>query len=372
VLAACAVIGLATASTASAHERESGDDHGDGRTHAVFVQTNNVAGNQIAVYDQADDGTLAAAGTYATGGNGGVLVGAVVDTLASQGSLVYDARHHALLAVNAGSDSITVFRVHGDRLDAKQVLPSRGTFPASIAVQGNLVYVLNARDGGSVAGYRFAGSHLVPLANSVRSLGLDATAAPEFLNTPGQVGFSPDGAHLLVTTKGNGHDVLVFAVHHDGRLSASPVVNPQGAGTAPFGFVFDDAGHFVLVLAGTSTTATFDLQADGTLTPVASVADGQRAACWIAGTGNHLYVSNAGSANVSVLDDGPSGLTLVDPAVATDPGTIDAAVSGHHLYVQSGATGIVDIFGIASDGALTPMGSVTVPDAVGFEGIAAT
>jgi DNA-binding beta-propeller fold protein YncE len=166
--------------------------------------------------------------------------------------------------------------------------------------------------------------------------------------------------------------VLVFAVRHDGRLSGSPVVNPQGAGTAPFGFVFDDAGHLVLVLAGTSTTATFDVQTDGTLTPVAALADGQRAACWIVGSGNHLYVSNAGSANVSVLDDGQSGLTLVDAAVATDPGTIDATISGNTLYVQSGATGIVDIFRIAGDGGLTPVGAVTVPDAVGFEGIASS
>ena len=38
--------------------------------HAVFVQTDNTAGNQIVAYHRADDGTLTLAGTYATGGLG--------------------------------------------------------------------------------------------------------------------------------------------------------------------------------------------------------------------------------------------------------------------------------------------------------------
>ena len=41
---------------------------------------------------------------------------AAVDYLASQGSLTYDANHELLYAVNAGSNTVSVFRVHGDRL----------------------------------------------------------------------------------------------------------------------------------------------------------------------------------------------------------------------------------------------------------------
>ena len=65
--------------------------------NVVFVQTDGLNGNQVAVYDRANDGTLALAGTYATGGLGGAAIGAVVDKLASQGSLVYDA--HGLVAL---------------------------------------------------------------------------------------------------------------------------------------------------------------------------------------------------------------------------------------------------------------------------------
>lgn len=41
-----------------------------------------------------------------------------------------------------------------------------------------------------------------------------------------------------------------------------------------------------------------------------------------------------------------------------------------YLYVQAGVAGIVDEFAVGTDGALTRIGSVTVPDAAGAEGIA--
>ena len=63
--------------------------HGSGGApqHAVFVQTDNPKGNAIVVYRSRPNGTLVKAGTYRTGGRGGVLDGSVVDHLASQGSL---------------------------------------------------------------------------------------------------------------------------------------------------------------------------------------------------------------------------------------------------------------------------------------------
>src|SRR5205085_923236 len=76
-----------------------------GADHAVFVQTNDPAGNQVLAFHRGDDGRLIEAGRYATGGRGGVEVGAAADTLASQGSLAYDNAHGLLLAVNAGSDT---------------------------------------------------------------------------------------------------------------------------------------------------------------------------------------------------------------------------------------------------------------------------
>lgn len=53
---------------------------------------------------------------------------------------------------------------------------------------------------------------------------------------------------------------------------------------------------------------------------------------------------------------------------------MDSAASrdGRFLYVQTGANGILDAFAINHDGTLSPIGAVTVPDAVGGEGILAS
>ena len=156
----------------------------------MFVQTDNPSGNHVVAYHRAPDGELSPAGTYATRGLGGILAGSVVDHLASQGSLSYDTRHALLYAVNAGSDTISVFAVSGDRLALRQVLGSGGSFPVSVAVRGDLVYVLNALGGGRLQGYRVFGSFLLPIPGSGRALGLDPTASPQFTNTPGQVAFT--------------------------------------------------------------------------------------------------------------------------------------------------------------------------------------
>ena len=195
-----------------------------GQHQALFVQTDNTTANSVMVYDRAPDGTLTLAGTYATGGMGGVAAGSAVDPLASQGSLASAASGHVLLAVNAGSDNVSLFRVaSGDKLLLKQVIASGGQFPVSIAVHGKLVYVLNAGlEGGasSVQGYWLAGNHLAPIPGSNRSLGATSTAVPFFLASPGQVGFSPDGTRLIVTTKASGSSIDVFDVGATGRSAA--------------------------------------------------------------------------------------------------------------------------------------------------------
>ena len=63
------------------------------------------AGNQVVAYDRADDGTLTLAGTYEPAATAACSTGSVVDHLASQGSLTYDADNALLYAVNAGSNT---------------------------------------------------------------------------------------------------------------------------------------------------------------------------------------------------------------------------------------------------------------------------
>jgi len=261
--------------------------------------------------------------------------------------------------------------VHGDRLARRQVLSSGGSFPVSVAVHGNLVYVLNARDGGSVQGYLRLGGTLIRVPAWSRALGLDPAAAPEFTHTPGQVAFTPDGSKLVITTKAGSNAVDVFSVGYGG-LSATPAVNAL-PGAVPFGVSFDARGHLVVAEAGLNAVATFSVGRDGRLTALAQAPTGQAATCWIAGTGKVFYLSNAGSGSVSGFADNGDGALAALGDTATDPGTVDATVSpdGRFLYVQTGADGIVDGYRIHADGSLSAVGPVTVPDATGGEGIVA-
>jgi 6-phosphogluconolactonase (cycloisomerase 2 family) len=343
-----------------------------GAAGAVFVQTDNTAGNAVVAYHRAADGTLTLAGTYPTGGLGGQLTGSVVDHLASQGSLSYDRADGSLYAVNAGSNTVSVFGVRGDRLRLRQVVGSGGTFPVSIAVHGDLVYVLNAENGGSVSGFWAWGGLLFPIPGSTRPLGLNPTATPQFTNTPGQVAFSPDGSQLIVTTKANGDDIDVFGVRFGGTLSDQPVLNSE-PGTVPFAITFDPAGHLVIADAGSNALSTFALSPGGTVTLLDSAGTGQSATCWVAPDGGLLFASNAGSATVSRFASSAGGQLTLLGQTGTDPGTVDAAVTpgGQFLYVQTGGNGIVDEFAIGSAGSLTEVGQVSVAGAVGGEGIVA-
>jgi 6-phosphogluconolactonase (cycloisomerase 2 family) len=370
-IALIAALATAVAGAQAASSKKRPKDKGGHDGNVVFVQTNEVNGNRIAVYNRSGNGTLSLADTYPTGGNGGIaLPGDESDRIASQGSLVYDERHRLLFAVNAGSDTVSTFRVRGDRLRLKDIDPSGGGFPASIAVHRNLVYVLNAAGTGIVKGFRIRGNQLRAIRGSARSLGLANTDPPNFLTSPGQVGFTPDGRQLIVTTKASDSHIVVFRVRHDGRLG--PAVVNDSATPVPFAFTFTPQGRLADGEAGTSSLTTYVVNRNGTLADPKSLSDGQMALCWIVRAGRFYYVTNTASNTVSaftVAPDGQPSLVGTNGVVAkTGMGPIDMTVSGRFLYLQTGTAGTVEGYRINSDGSLTPV--EVEPSVVGQEGIA--
>lgn len=362
---------LAPASAVPSHRH--GRWHGPRHSGAVFVQTDNLNGNTVVSYRRAGDGSLTREGVYPTGGRGGRLAGSVVDHTASQGSLAYDRTRHLLYAVNAGSNTITVFRVRGDRLTRLQVIGSGGEFPVSITFHRGLLYVLNARDGGTVQGFLRVGDRLVRVGFWHRELGFPAQPSQEFVSTPGQIAFTPHGSKLVVTTKADGNSIEVFAIGWFGRPATNPVITSD-PGNVPFAVAFDRANRLIVADAGGNTVASYAVHRDGTLGLLARRATGQAATCWITSVGRTVYVSNAGSASVSAYRVTRSGALVGLGRTMTDAGTVDSAAStnGRFLYVQAGKVGTVDEYAIGRNGSLTEIGSVTVPGAVGGEGIAAS
>jgi 6-phosphogluconolactonase (cycloisomerase 2 family) len=338
--------------------------------HAVFVQTDDPAGNHVAAYYQHADGSLTLQHTYATGGLGGILDGSVVDHLASQGAVTYDRAHHLLYVVNAGSNTVSVFGVDGARLHRHEIVGSDGSFPVSIAVHGDSVFVLDGHDGGAIQGYRVWAGRLVKVHAWHRALGLDPTQLA-FTESPGQVAFTPNGRHLIVTTKANGSSIDVFGINRWGHLSSAPVVTSV-PGAVPFAVTFDRHGNLEVANAATSSVTSYTINPDGSLTQLVNASTGQNTTCWIVADGNWLFATNPGSASISTFQAAADGSLTLIGTTPTDPGVVDPALSANHrfLYAETGAAGIVDEFAIGSGGALTSIGSVTVADAVGAEGIA--
>ncbi|WP_432832463.1 lactonase family protein [Dactylosporangium sp. CA-092794] len=344
-----------------------------GGVGSVFVLTDNLSANTVVAFDRGPGGALRQTGVYRTGGRGGQLDGSVVDHTASQGALALDRAAGLLYAVNPGSDTLTVFGVHGDRLDRQQAISSGGAFPVSVAVHGDLVYVLNGRGGGSIQGYRRVGRALVRVLAWHRTLGLDAAATPEFTHTPGQVAFTPDGTRLIITTKAGSNAIVVFTVDRRRGPSAQPVVHTE-PGAVPFAVAFDPAGRLVVAEAGPNAVATFRLGRDNTLTPLGGAATGQAATCWIVATGDRVYTANAGSGNLSGYTVTGGGELRSLGTFATGGGQVDVAATpdGRYLYAQTGADGHLVALRVGPGGTLTAIGEVAVPGAVGGEGVVAS
>ncbi len=347
--------------------------------HAVFIETDQ-ATNTVLAYQRANDGTLAFAGSYATGGTGESAAGAAADPLASQGGLTLVDQNRELIAVNPGSDTVSVFSVNGASLQLIQQVPSGGDFPDSVTSHGDLVAVLNSGGLGSVSEFSLRGATLTAVPNSVRSLGLNNTTPPDFVHSPGEIGYSPNGRFLILTTKqsantfgvANAYDV--FSVGADGSLSASPTVTPAQHAN-PFAFTFDAQGDLVGAEAAGSWISTYSINSDGSLTALGSVSDGKGALCWVSSARGVFYGSNAASADVSSFTVSPQGVPslLAQVAANTHPGTTDSAASpdGRFLYVGSGGSGALDVFAVNQNGSLNELQTVWgLPTP--FEGIAAS
>jgi 6-phosphogluconolactonase (cycloisomerase 2 family) len=372
-----AVTAIAPASFAAVAAPTSVSDGG-----AVFVQTDDLQHNGIVAFTRDAEGHLVRVGEVLTGGQGGVEQGVPLDALASQDSLTYDQAHRLLFAVNAGSNTVTSFRVSGTRLTRLQTVPSGGVFPVSVSAGHDRIYVLNAGGSGNVTGYRITPTGLLtPIPGASRDLGLANEARPRFITAPADIAQTSDGDHVVVTTKAN-NTIDVFNVSGD-RLSA-PVKNTS-ASAVPFALSFDPIGRLVVANAGNSSVGTYRVESDGTLQTIApGTSDGQAALCWVVGTGSTFFGGNAGSSTISAFTvDGDGGVALTgtpDGVVAHTGGgtggTIDLAITSDQkfLYAENSFAGTVEGYRIEADHTLTlveTQGGLPVFDGHGMEGLVA-
>jgi len=337
----------------------------------VYVLSNDPNGNSVLVFDRKPSGAVTLSGSFATGGNG---AGSGADPLGSQNPVVLSTNGHLLFAVNAGSNSITAFRVSGDQLMPVNTVSSWGTMPVSVAVQKDLAYAVNAGGTPNISGFTIdkKTGALAPLAGSTQPLPGGAGAAPA------EVSFGPH-EHVLVVTEQATNQIDTFALNSDG--TAKPGTAFPSSERTPFGFDFGQNDVAVISNAeggdaGAATLSSYKVAPSGNLSAITTgIGDTQTAACWVAVTqdGTFAYTSNTGGGTVSsytVSEDGALSLLNVAAANVTVPVDLGMAHNGRFLYVRNAGDHSLSGFRIGHDGSLTQVTTVSgLPD--GAAGLAA-
>ncbi len=356
------LLGLAAAAAVAAPAAASASTAASRVVGHVYVNDNRAGTNTIGAFDRHADGTLTPepGSPFPAGGSGSG------SGLASQGAIQFSADGRYVIAVDAGSNQISVLRVHRDgklSLVPGGVVSSGGTLPVSIAVHGSLVYVANSGNGGSnYTGFRLFGGHLFRIPGSTVTLAANAA--------PADVLFNGTGTKLVGTEVGTSV-IDSFRVGFGGRLTAAPGSSFKAQGLGPFGSEFRPTAPDQLFVSNAHNTATnsgtisaFTDSRNGTLTSIAGspFADNQTAPCWVEIThdGQFLFTVNTASGTISRYQIAPGGtLTLLGstPVTATGGvGAVDARLSpdGRYLYVDESKIGAVGTFAVTG-GTLTEL-----------------
>jgi 6-phosphogluconolactonase (cycloisomerase 2 family) len=373
---------------------------------AVYVQSNDATANEVVAFSRAEDGKLTEVGRYETGGVGSgsfedAAQGLVLGSAAGEASPIQNVDQADLLfAPNAGSGTISVFRVTPTGLDLASQISSGGKRPVSLTVNNGLLYVLNSGevdrrlvlgpdslldncshgDQPSVTGFRITGAGtLTPIENSTRTLTGRGSSGCS------QVSFTPDGKTLIVTertaslpdqTQNKKGVITTFDVRFDGVLGARRAIDPSGTG--PFGFNFLKDGTLIvaeqngaLANPGGGGAVSYDVNSDKSLKAINGTIDnGQTDTCWIVVTDDQklAFAANAfsGGSITSYQIRADGGLELLHPvATAADgkdanndlvkDGLTDMALSqdSKFLYQLNSLDGTLWVFKVNSNGLLS-------------------
>ncbi len=356
------------ATTTAANNTLRRGEFGEGH---VYLLSNQVAGNKVLDYTRSSNGTLTLSGSWPTGDNG---TGA---GLGSQGAVIVasngiEGEGKVLLAVNAGSNSISSLKVKGNGIKLISTVSSGGLRPISITQFDDMVYVLNAGGDGNISGFRLGeNGSLRTIANSTRPLTTTNSG-------PAEIAFVREGNVLAITEKAT-NTITTYTVGRSGLPGTMHTL--ASANQTPFGFAAGYDKIYVTEAAGgapgASTVSSYRIQENGAISLITGpVSAGQTAACWAVVTNNYKYVyaANTGSGTISSFGVSNSGSISVNAAVAASAGTgaADAALShdSKFLYVRNGGSSSISVFAVAGNGNLTNVQTITGLEA-GTVGISA-
>jgi 6-phosphogluconolactonase len=332
----------------------------------TYINDNTAGANTIAGFDRHADGSLTPIpGSPFSAGGAGLGSG-----LASQGAIQVTSNHRYLLAVDAGSNQISVLRIthSGAPVLVGQPVSSGGVQPVSVAVsRRGLVYVANSGATGSdYTGFRLHhDGRLTPIPGSTVTVPGNSGLGDVFFNATGD---------RVIGTRVGTSQIDSFVVLPGGRLLAAPGSPFTGQGLGQLGAEFSPTRPWQLFVSNAhngATLGTVSAYRDGFLGQLTSIgsspyADGQTAPCWveISHGGRYLFTVNTGSANISsyaINADGSLALIGSFP-IAGGGADIDARLSpdGRYLLVDGAGHNFVSVFAV-NGGTLTELASSPTP-----------
>ena len=324
---------------------------GNGLPGSIYTLSNESSGNHIIMFSRSTNGTLTWEAAIATGGVG------TGTGLGSQGAITLSQDNKYIIAVNAGSNSISSFTVSPSGLSWASTVASGGIMPISVTIHKNIVYALNAGADNNISGFTIsADGKLWPLTGSTRPLSAMSAG-------PAQVSFTENGNAIVITEKMT-NKITTYTIESVGTPGAIHTLTSANA--TPFGFAVGKMGMIYVSEAaggapGASTVSSYQVQDDGSIHLLnGPVSAGQTAACWVVAVNNgkYIYATNTGSGNISSFKAGNDGSLDVLQAAGGVTGMgsspIDAALSNNskYLYALLAGTESIAAFEIHSDGSL--------------------
>ncbi|KAF8638972.1 hypothetical protein AX17_001804 [Amanita inopinata Kibby_2008] len=337
---------------------------------AAYFMSNDPSGNYLFTTSIECNSTVVLRKAYYTKGAGGHVISQLPDALFSQGSIITSKLNNLVILVNAGSNTLSVFRIDRENptnlVMVGKPVPSGGDFPNSVALNNaeNVLCALNTGKVNNINCFTVdARRGLSPLPNTTRSLGLPQSNPPTApTNTGSQLAFTPDDQQLIVSVKGvpNPGRMSIYDVAADGSLSEQP--RTMYGGQATWSITFIPGKNAILSADPFVGYDIFDLDAfaaNSSMQAAEFKVDSQQAICWSERSPKtgHYYLSDSGRGTIYEVEIDQDLSSRVVNIYAADKydGLVDLRITSlpdqpDHLYVLAGNTTSIEVFTLIAPG----------------------
>jgi 6-phosphogluconolactonase (cycloisomerase 2 family) len=281
----------------------------------IWLETNSTAGNSILAFKNDGSGSPVFLGSTPASGIGVFDSTFALGPFDSDQNLITNPEGTLLFAVNSGSNSIAVFHITPEGLQAVDgsPFPSGGTDPVSLGLKDDILTVVNkdqdpAQNANLVqpnyTTFRvLPNGVLIPIEHSTVSVAYSSSPSQALIASQGSFVFGADFLGGLLQS---------FRIDDDGRLRQNlPQALPASVFTGltaphlPLGMRTNPDLQILYVdITPISEVAVYRYNERGRLSFVRAVPDSGMAPCWavVNHAGTRFYATNTGDNSISVFD----------------------------------------------------------------------